>query len=140
MKKNISKLNLKYFNHQVPDFKYMADNNLIIDNIYNKNLSELFKEIAEKKNSSNINFFTKNFASSVQKVYEYFFKIILKSVYKMNFSENLVFSGGCALNSSANEFLTNDNKYFKNVYIPFAPGDNGGAIGAALVDFLKICQ
>ena len=51
----------------------------------------------------------------------------------MNFSENLVFSGGCALNSSANRFLTNDNKYFKNVYIPFAPGDNGGAIGAALV-------
>ncbi len=124
------KLNLKYFNHQMPDFKYIADNNLIIDNIYNKNLSELFSY--EKKNSSNINLFTRNFASSVQKVYEYFFKVILKNVYKMNFSENLVFSGGCALNSSANRFLTNENKYFKNVYIPFAPGDNGGAIGAAL--------
>ena len=53
--KNISNLILKYFNHQMPDFKYIADNNLIIDNIYNKNLSELFK--GEKKNSSNITLF-----------------------------------------------------------------------------------
>ena len=130
-KEKYFKLNLKYFKHQKPDFRYIADDNLIIDDIYNENLSELFD--IEKKKSSDVNFFAKNFACSVQKVYEYFFKIILEDVNNMNFSETLVFSGGCALNSSANRLLTNDNKYFKNVYIPFAPGDNGGAIGAALV-------
>ena len=30
-----------------------------------------------------------------------------------------------------------DKKYFENVYIPFAPGDNGGAIGAAMVVLAK---
>ena len=29
--------------------------------------------------------------------------------------------------------LTENKKYFENIFIPFAPGDNGGAIGAALV-------
>ena len=44
-----------------------------------------------------------------------------------------MFAGGCALNSSANRFITNDNKLFEKVYIPCAPGDNGGALGAAFV-------
>ena len=43
-----------------------------------------------------------------------------------------MFAGGCALNSSANQYITSNN-YFDNVYINYAPGDNGGAIGAALV-------
>ena len=42
-----------------------------------------------------------------------------------------MFAGGCALNSSANQFITS-NSHFDNVYINYAPGDNGGAIGAAL--------
>ena len=37
------------------------------------------------------------------------------------------------LNSSANNFLISDKSPFKNVFIPFAPGDNGGAIGAGLI-------
>ena len=36
-----------------------------------------------------------------------------------------------SLNSSANRFITNSN-LFDEKYIPFAPGDNGGALGAAL--------
>ena len=37
------------------------------------------------------------------------------------------------LNSSANLILTENKNYFENVFINYAPGDNGGAIGAALV-------
>ena len=125
------KLNLYYFNHQRPDFRYIADDKLTIDEIFNKNLSKLFNE--DKENALNASDFLKNFACSVQKVYEYFFEKILTNLSKNNFSKNLVFAGGCALNSSANRFLTNNKKYFNNIYIPFAPGDNGGAIGAALV-------
>ena len=43
-----------------------------------------------------------------------------------------MYAGGCALNSSANNILTS-KKYFENFFIPMAPGDNGGAIGAALL-------
>ena len=77
--------------------------------------------------------FRENFASSIQKIYEYFFKIIIDDVKKDDFSKNLVFSGGCALNSSANKLITNNHDYFKKIFINCAPGDNGGALGAAFI-------
>ena len=120
-------LNLNYFNHHKPGFKYLSINNLEIDQIYNSNLKTLFKEeIILDKN------FKENFASSVQNVYEFFFERIINKIIKTKFSDNIVFSGGCALNSSANRFLTN-NKNFKNIFINNAPGDNGGALGAAFI-------
>jgi len=124
-------LNLHYFNHQKSNFKYVADENLIIDDIFNENLSKLF--VNELSNDNDQEQFKKDFACSVQKIYEHFFVNILEKIRNFKFSKNLVFAGGCALNSSANRILTNDKKYFENTYIPFAPGDNGGAIGAALV-------
>ena len=77
--------------------------------------------------------FQKIFASSVQKVYEFFFKKIINSIVKKNYSKNIVFSGGCALNSSANKFITDKDEKFEKVFINYAPGDNGGALGAAFV-------
>lgn len=127
----VFELNLKYFNHQKNSFKYIADGDLVIDKIYNEELKKLFsKDINQSKNYDE---FSYNFASSVQKIYEFYFEEILKKMINEKFSENLVYSGGCALNSSANRLLTKNNKYFKNIFIPYAPGDNGGAIGAALV-------
>jgi carbamoyltransferase len=124
-------LNLHYFDHQKSNFKYVADENLIIDDIFNQNLSRLF--VNELNDDHDQEQFKKDFACSVQKTYEHFFIKILEKIKNFKFSKNLVFAGGCALNSSANRVLTNNKKYFENVYIPFAPGDNGGAIGAALV-------
>ena len=124
-------LNLHYFDHQKSNFKYVADENLIIDDIFNQNLSRLF--VNELNDDHDQEQFKKDFACSVQKTYEHFFIKILEKIKNFKFSKNLVFAGGCALNSSANKVLTNNKKYFENVYIPFAPGDNGGAIGAALV-------
>jgi carbamoyltransferase len=123
------RLNLEYFNHQRPGYKYITGDSLEIDQICKKKLNDLFFD--EINSENNYETFQKNFASSVQKVYEFFFeKIILKIVNK-KFSKNLVYAGGCALNSSANQYITN-NSHFDNVYINYAPGDNGGAIGAAL--------
>ena len=68
-----------------------------------------------------------------QKVYENYFNKIISYILSTNYSKNLVYSGGCALNSSANLILTENKDYFENVFINYAPGDNGGAIGAALV-------
>ena len=129
--KSIFELNLNYFNHHKNSFKYIAKDSLHIDEIFNSNLNKLFS--SEFKSIINKDQFNKDFASSVQKIYEYFFKKIIDKLSLKNFSKNLVFAGGCALNSSANRFITNDNKLFEKVYIPCAPGDNGGALGAAFV-------
>ena len=129
--KNLFKLNLEFFNHQKNDFKYIADDTLVIDKIFNSKLTELFSN--DLDNEENKDKFDKDFASSVQKVYEFYFEKILKEIYSDNISKNLVFAGGCALNSSANKILTDNKNLFKNLYIPFAPGDNGGALGAAFV-------
>ncbi len=123
------KLNLKYFNHHKPGYKYIADDNLEIDPIFNDELDHLFK----KEKSENNDDFIKDFASSVQKVYEFYFKRIITYILSTNYSNNIVFSGGCALNSSANLILTENKDYFNDVFINYAPGDNGGAIGAAFV-------
>ena len=123
------KLNLEYFNHQKPGYKYITGDSLEIDQIYQKKLNDLFFD--EINNENNYEEFRKNFACSVQKIYEFFFEKIILKIIKKNFSKNLVYAGGCALNSTANQFITNNN-HFKNVYINYAPGDNGGAIGAAL--------
>jgi len=129
--KLIFELNLKYFNHHKNNFKYIAGESLIIDQIFNSNLIKLFS--SELDSIKNKDQFIKDFASSVQKIYEFFFMKIIEKVSLNKFSKNLVFAGGCALNSSANKLITNDKKLFENVYIPYAPGDNGGALGAAFV-------
>jgi carbamoyltransferase len=124
-------LNLDYFNHDKHNFKYIAEDSLVIDEIFNKKLLQLFSlELIDNKNKDQ---FIKDFAASVQKIYEFFFKKIIHKFSLNKFSKNLVFTGGCALNSSANRLITNDKSLFDNVYIPFAPGDNGGALGAAFV-------
>ena len=126
---NLFKLNLDFFNHWKPNYKYITGETLDIDQIFNNKLNELFFE----EKLDNKNEFIKDFACSVQKVYENYFNQIIYYLFLKNYSKNIVFSGGCALNSSANLILTENKKYFQDVFINYAPGDNGGAIGAALV-------
>ena len=127
---NFFNLNLEYFNHQKPGYKYITGDSLEIDLIYEDKLKDLFSDEINQENSYDD--FQKNFACSVQKVYEFYFEKIISDIIKKKFSKNLVYSGGCALNSTANQYITNHN-YFDNIYISYAPGDNGGAIGAALI-------
>ena len=124
--KKFFKLNLKFFNHTNKNFNYKFEGKPNQNQIYNNKIRSLF-------HNENINGleFKKNFAASVQKVYENIFLNINNYLKKNNYSNNLVFAGGCALNSSANQNLIYYN-FFNKIYIPFSPGDGGGAIGAAL--------
>jgi carbamoyltransferase len=73
-------------------------------------------------------------AASVQKVYEdrlWDFMYIARQ--ELN-SDNLVFIGGCALNSKANTQLWD---IFPNVWIMPNPGDAGSSLGAALAFYGK---
>ena len=55
----------------------------------------------------------------------------LNYLYEETHSKNLCFSGGVALNCVFNGKITQRTK-FSEVFVPFAPGDNGTAIGAAI--------
>ena len=61
---------------------------------------------------------------------------LIDCLYKKNKSQNLVISGGCALNCVANGKILKNN-VFKNIWIQPAAGDAGGSLGAALAFWYK---
>ena len=71
-------------------------------------------------------------AKSVQEKYEEVIQGYI-SYYKEKFNlDHLSLAGGCAMNSLANGKIF-DKLKFNDIYIPPAPGDAGGAIGAAIL-------
>ena len=120
-------LDLDFFNHAKNNFQYKFEGTPNQNFIFSNKIFELL-EIKDKKVSD---IERANIAYAVQKVYEKIFINICKEISNNNFSNNLVLSGGCALNSLANKKLFDEN-LFKNIFIPYAPGDAGGAIGSAL--------
>jgi carbamoyltransferase len=73
----------------------------------------------------------KDLAAALQGWYENTFYFILNRMNSNWSSENLILSGGCAYNGTANGKIKHHTN-FKNVWIPFAPSDAGSAIGACL--------
>jgi carbamoyltransferase len=67
-------------------------------------------------------------AAAVQVVYEQRLNDFMHMAYNITGKDNLVFMGGCALNSSANTLLWN---IFRDVWIMPNPGDAGSSLGAA---------
>ena len=67
-------------------------------------------------------------AAAVQVVYEQRLNDFMHMAYSITGKNNLVFMGGCALNSSANTLLWN---IFDMIWIMPNPGDAGSSLGAA---------
>jgi carbamoyltransferase len=67
-------------------------------------------------------------AAAVQHVYELRLAEFMKMAKDLTGKKNLVFMGGCALNSSANTLLWN---IFDMIWIMPNPGDAGSSLGAA---------
>ena len=67
-------------------------------------------------------------AAAVQVVYEKRLNEFMHMAYSITGKKNLVFMGGCALNSSANTLLWN---IFDMIWIMPNPGDAGSSLGAA---------
>ena len=132
--KKLIYLNLNYFLHTKKGFKYTFDglpkiSKLIDKRKFLKLLNISLRDLENIKVKANI-------ASSAQKIYEkIFFRIIDKSL-NYNKSRNLVLSGGCVMNCLANGKLIK-HKVYKKIFIPYCPGDNGGAIGSALLSYNK---
>ena len=123
------KLNLDFFNHTNKDYSYKFEGKPKQNNLYNTKLENLLK--VKNLKTDDIKQIHKDIAASTQKVFEIKLFNIIDEAKKLKISENLVYAGGCALNSLANEKIYESNS-FKNIFIPYAPGDGGGSIGAAL--------
>ena len=120
------KLNLDYFiHHNVGVEMTWLNSEPNIGKVFSNKLNELLGN--ERKKNEIITTRHKDIAASAQKIYEDIFFEIINDLEKNNKSENLCISGGCAMNSVANGKIKLKTSY-KNIYIPPAPGDSGGAI------------
>tara|TARA_B100001059_G_C17800527_1_gene565893 strand:+ start:90 stop:1793 length:1704 start_codon:yes stop_codon:yes gene_type:complete len=112
-------LNLNYFNH------YMFHR----PNYFNDRLIDYLKtQPNQDGNKLNKKYF--DIAYAGQKVFEDIYYHVINLLYKKNKSENLIISGGCALNCVANGKITSKTR-FKNIFIPPVPDDSGAGLGAA---------
>ena len=120
-------LNLDFFKHTDRNFSYKFNGSPNQQTLLNKKAISKLPYL----NPNRLSNVDKNIASSVQNIFEDKLMNIIKNVNNLKFSKNLVYAGGCALNSLANKKIF-ESKIFKNIFIPYAPGDGGGSIGAAL--------
>lgn len=87
--------------------------------------------IKKRKTNDKINQSHMNLAMAIQKITEEILLNLAKHAKEITNSNHLCISGGCALNCSAMGKIK-ASKIFDSISIPFAPGDDGGAIGATL--------
>lgn len=99
-----------------------------IGRLFSDKLEDLLGKSREKGEELSQKF--RDIAASVQLMYEETFFHILNSLHNKTGLENIALAGGCIQNSLANGSIYNKTP-FKNVYIPPAAYDAGGAIGAA---------
>ena len=79
----------------------------------------------------------KDIAAALQKHTENIIIAILKHIHEETKLDNLVLSGGCALNSVVNGKIIK-NTPFRDLYVQPAAGDGGNSIGAALFCYHQI--
>lgn len=112
-------LNLSYFGFQYGDRMIRA-----------KKWEQLFG-ISMREPSDALKQEHKNLALAIQTVTENILGGIIESMKRDGDSRNLCICGGVALNCAANGAMLR-KKIYPSIYVPFAPGDCGCSIGAAL--------
>jgi len=78
----------------------------------------------------------RDIAASTQALYEEAFFAFLNALHRRHRLPRLALAGGCAMNSVANGKVRLQTP-FVEIYVPPAPGDAGGAVGAALAAWLR---
>ena len=123
-------LDISYFMHEKENVEMTwLSESPRLGRLFSDKLVSLLGE--QRKEGEELDKRFQDIAASLQLMYEEVFFHILNHLYKKTKSENLALSGGCAQNSLANGKIY-ENTPFKNVYVPPAGHDAGGAIGAAL--------
>jgi len=128
------KLNKNYFCYFTNGLNFNFNNiRPTFPNLYNDNMLRLFginkTNIYKQQLKADI-------ACSLQATFEKALFSTLKYMERNFNTNNLSYSGGCAMNSLANGKILQNTKY-KNLSIHSASYDAGGAIGAAAYAYLK---
>ncbi|QIU97127.1 carbamoyltransferase family protein [Bacteroides faecium] len=87
--------------------------------------------IASRKPQSGITQSHRNLAYAIQAVTQKIISRLAVHLRESTGCSNLCIVGGTALNCAVNGFIQ-DSKIFEHCFVPYSPGDAGGAIGAAL--------
>jgi len=102
-----------------------------------RNTSKNYEALHEMRRKPNVPAMEyADFAATAQYVFTEIVHEWLKNIYDLHISDNLILSGGCALNSSANGTIL-ENTPFKELFVPSAPADDGNSIGAAYQTFYE---
>ena len=95
----------------------------------------IFKNIYKLASADPSNFSLKaDIAYNGQLAYSQWMNELITNIHKKYPSDNLILTGGCALNSSHNGEILDKTPY-KNLYVPSAPADDGNALGGALLAY-----
>lgn len=126
------RLNLKYFNiPKVTYFRHQPD----VETLYNQHFINIFGE-SRSSNDENIKKIYKDYAASMQKVFEDIVFVYLNRYQKKYKSKKLYLTGGCALNGVLTGKIV-QSKLFNEIRVNPNPGDAGGALGAAFYQASK---
>lgn len=130
------KLNTSYFRHHKEVVPYQWENGTpIFEDLFSPALEELLGRRRGKDEPLDQRH--KDLARSAQAMYEEAFFNLIEAARKDTGITNIALAGGCANNSVANGKVRRVTP-FKRVYVHPAPGDQGGAIGAAFAVWHKL--
>lgn len=113
---------------------YGKENYEISNLVYDDNRFKL--DISDSNVVNSYNFLNKNnkdfidFSYSIQKGFEKIQLNFVKDILSKNISNNIIFTGGCALNIVANSFIRKNIPQNINLYVEPLCGDEGNSIGA----------
>jgi carbamoyltransferase len=130
------RLNLDYFRHHRERIEYEWENGEpLVGNLFSPALETLLGPARDP--GAPIEQRHKDIARSAQAMYETAFFHLLNALHARHRLDDLALAGGCAMNSVANGKVL-ANTPFKRLYVQSAPGDAGGAIGAAFVVWYRV--
>ncbi len=124
-------LNLKFFRHQNINLFSYDDGFPVFPNLYSSKLIELLGD--DRNHNEDLKQKHFDIANSLQKKFEDISLKIIDLSYSKNKSENLILTGGCAMNSLFNGKVIKNSNY-KNLFVSNASGDSGGSIGCVLLE------
>jgi carbamoyltransferase len=122
-------LELDHFRHHAEGIEMVWDDNAPqIGQIFSHRMSELLGP--PRQPDEPITHYHQDLAASLQAMYEEALFRLLNAVQRQSGETALCLAGGCAMNSVANGKVF-ERTPFRDIYVPAAAGDAGGAIGAA---------
>lgn len=129
-------LDLAYFRHHEETIDYKWSGGAPhVGALYSPELENLLGPV--RREDEEIDDRHRDIARSAQAMYEEAFFNLLNKLYQLYRLTDLTIAGGCAMNSVANGKIRRLSP-FERVYVQPAPGDAGGAVGAAMHVWSKL--